>query len=111
MIDKNIKDEVNEKNKTPKEKDPRSLGDKIEDGLDEVMGSVQDFFYGENNDFTKDIPATMEKPSGIRKVNKVQTRRNFNKILFKSKFFKIILILFLIGLGFSLLITLIGFFM
>ena len=53
--------------------------------MDNVMGGIQDFIYGEQNDPNTDIPVTIEKPSGIRKVNKIQTRRNFNKWLFGKK--------------------------
>ena len=79
----------------------------FEDKLEGAMDSVQDFFYGERKSFTEDIPATMETPQGIRKINKVQTRRNIHKKLFGKKGPIILLIILGVGVLIGLIITLI----
>ena len=85
------------KKKKQKSDDDLDLGDKIEG----VMDDVATFFYGEKGSYTEDIPATMYNSNGRRVVNKVQTRRNFNKRLFGKKgqliFLIIVGIMFLIG--------------
>ena len=91
-----------EREPDPQNEDNRSIGEKIEDGMDEVVAGVQDFFYGERKNFNEDIPATMVDPdSEIRHVNKVQTRRNFNK-KYGAKFIKWLFIILGIGLVVSL---------
>ena len=87
------------KNEDETKKDPRSLGEKIGDGVEDALDSVQDIFYGD--DFQNDIPATMVNGNGRKVVNKVQTRRNFNKRLFSKGGWKLlvfgILLILLIG--------------
>ena len=85
----NIKEEAL-KAKEDKIKDTRSLGEKIEDGID----SVQDIFYGD--DYLNDIPATIRNANGRKVVNKVQTRRNLNKRIFSKGGWKIVLFSFII---------------
>ena len=95
-----------EENKKPEnkteEKDTRTLGQKIEDGYDEVIGTMEDIVYGENPDFQNDIPATMPRGDNGRRVNKVQTRKNINKKIFGKWGYKALAII--IGIG--LLVTL-----
>ena len=86
-----------------REVDNRSFCEKLEDGMDEVVVSVQDFLYGERKSFTEDIPATMlDSDNEIRHIDKVQTRRNFNK-KFGYKFLKVFFIIGGVVVAFSLL--------
>ena len=85
--------------------DNRTLGEKLEDGIDDTMGAVEDFFYGDEltRDYQNDIPATRKMSSGRVVVNKVQTRKNISKKVMKTKFGKGIFII----LGVGIIITII----
>ena len=101
--DENNNNENNNKNDNKnikkKEKDNRSFSEKTEDAMDGFFGGLQDLMYGPGDNYTEDIPATIEKPNGIREINKVQTRRNFNKrFIFNKTFGKIVLGIFLIAI-------------
>lgn len=91
-----------EKNKNlgEKETDNRTFSEKAEDVVEEVIENVQDVVYfGSGDDYQNDIPATIEKPNGFRKVVKVQTRKNFNRRFFGKKGFIILISIILIGLA------------
>ena len=94
---KNKKQETQNREIEDQEVDNRSLGDKFEDGLDNVFGGIQDAIYGENPNFQEDIPATRELDSGRRVVNKVQTQKNISKKVVRSKFGKGLFIILGIG--------------
>ena len=77
------------------------LLDRAEDKLDDVMTGIQDAIYGEPKSVTEDIPRMIEHPSGIRRINKVQTRRNLNRMIFKKPLLK--------GIAIFLLVVILGF--
>ena len=80
-----------------------NLNEKLEDGIDNFFGKIEDTLYGENPDFTKDVPATHVDGNGIRKVNKIQTRKNLNKKILNKGVGKGLLI----GISIGLLVVLI----
>ena len=101
-------DKMSKKNKqeiTQKEKIP--LGEKIEDKADDIFGAMEDAIFGENPDFSKDVPASMVNGSGVRKINKVQTRKNLNKKILGKKGYKIMGIVIIVMLIIGLIVTLI----
>ena len=90
-------DNNNESNNQEK-KDNRPFSEKVEDTVEDVFETIQDIIYlGPGDNPTEDIPATIRKPNGFRQINKVQTRRNINRLIFSKKVVKILLIVF--GLG------------
>lgn len=104
MDDKKRALKNNEENKN------KSLSEKIDDAMDDAVGGLYDAIYGEGNDFTHDIPATMPDPDNeIRHINKVQTRRNFNK-RFSKYILKGFLIVFGLGILAYILLFIIGLF-
>ena len=89
---------MNEEEKKVKSKENKApLSERIGDAIEDTLDGVQEAIYGPGDDFNNDIPAMIQKPSGPKKIIKVQTRRNFNKVLFKTKGFKIALVVFAIG--------------
>ena len=104
-----LKEEVN-KNDDSSEQDedlkPKApLGERIDDAMDDIVGGLYDFIYGERKNFTEDIPATMPDPDNeIRHINKVQTRRNFNR-----RYGKVIVKIFLGFVLFAIIISVITF--
>ena len=93
-----MEEEKKNSEKEVEKKDNRSLGEKIEDGYDEVIGTMEDIVYGENPDFQSDIPATMPKGDNGRRVNKIQTRKNINKKVFGKWGYKALAIIIGVGL-------------
>ncbi|MBQ8885960.1 MAG: hypothetical protein IJY62_06305 [Clostridia bacterium] len=87
------------------EEDNRPLSEKIEDKLDEVVYKAQNAVYGERKGLNEDIPATMEDPSGFRRINKHATRRNIGRMILRNP--KIILIALGIFVGAIVLIAVI----
>ena len=68
--------------------------EKIEETLDATLYKTQNALYGKHNNLLEDIPATMEDPSGFRKINKFATRRNLSLRLIKNlKFILIALVI------------------
>ena len=91
------------------EGDTRSLGEKIEDTMDEVVARTQEFFYGERHSMAEDLIATMPDPdTEIRHVNKVQTRRNINKKILGKKGAKIFLVIVAVVMVIGLIVHFIG---
>ena len=112
ILEKDIKEEKEqpkEKKEQPKEdKDNRSLGEKIEDKIDDIVATTQDILYGERKNINEDIPATMPDPDNeIRHVNKIQTRKNISKKIMKNGGWKILTGVLVFGLLMTLVITLI----
>ena len=68
----------------------KSTIEKIEDSVDEVLYNAQNKIYGERKSINEDIPATMETPEGLRRINKFATRRNIGRMILKHP--KIILV-------------------
>ena len=66
------------------DKEKKSLGERVEDGLDEALYRTQNAIYGERKSIDEDIPATVETPSGFRRINKFATRRNIGRTLLKN---------------------------
>ena len=99
---------TNEKEEVIEEKRP--LGERIEDGVEEFFETTQDAIYGgPGDDPRNDIPSTIRKPNGVRKINKVQTRKNINRKLFGNKtFLKVILIILGLGIFGSIIISIIN---
>lgn len=91
------------------EKDTRSFSEKIEDAVDDIVYDTQRIIYGDIDNFSENIPAMMRDPDNeIRHINKVQTRRNFNKWLFGKKGYKVLLALFGIALAIGLIVSFVG---
>ena len=91
---------------TDKKEDNRSIGEKMDDAVENTFGAIEDVFYGD--DFQNDIPATMRNGNGRKVVNKYQTRKNINKRIFKKGGWKFILLSIIIVLLFGLIMELLG---
>ena len=61
------------------QEEKKSIGERIEDGVDEAVYHLQNAIYGEPSDPREDIPASLEDPSGYRRINKFGTRRNIGR--------------------------------
>lgn len=65
-------------------KDERPISEKIEVALDEAVYKTQNAILGEREGLYQDVPATMEDPSGFRRVNRFATRRNLALKIIKN---------------------------
>lgn len=88
------------------EKDNRTFSEKLEDTLDDIVYNTQKAIYGDIDNFSENIPAMQRHPDNeIRHINKVQTRRNFNKWLFGKKGYKIIFAIFAVCIIIGLIVS------
>ena len=105
------KSDTNQKSPDYKEKevDERSFSEKVEDKIDDVVYGAQKIIYGDIDNYSENIPAMIRDPDNeIRHINKVQTRRNFNKWLFGKKGAKVFLTLVAIALVIGLIVSFVG---
>ena len=105
------KSDTNQKSPDYKEKevDERSFSEKVEDKIDDVVYGAQKIIYGDIDNYSENIPAMIRDPDNeIRHINKVQTRRNFNKWLFGKKGAKVFFTLVAIALVIGLIVSFVG---